>query len=128
METSAMPTGDRWELPAKMTSSRRRPRSPRVPCSPSTQRRASATLVLPAPLGPTMAVTPGPNSKAVRVAKLLKPRSSRRFKYIPAPLPPSPSRFQLLHGHAGRLSLRLLFGGTLTAPQHFAVHRHLDGE
>ena len=42
-----------------MTSSLLRIRSER-PCSPSAQRRASARLDLPEPLGPTIALTPGP--------------------------------------------------------------------
>ena len=41
-----------------MTSSIFSPRRLLALCSPSTQVRASATLLLPQPLGPTMAVTP----------------------------------------------------------------------
>ena len=77
--TSAMPVACRRAEPAKMTSSDLRVRSER-PCSPSAQRSASARLLLPLPLGPTMALMPGPNSNRVASAKDLKPtrRSSRR--------------------------------------------------
>src|SRR5579859_3215065 len=57
------------------------PRSWRMLCSPSTQRTASATLLLPLPLGPTTAVMPGANSRSVRAAKLLNPCNSRRLRY-----------------------------------------------
>ena len=39
------------------------------------QRTASTILLLPEPLGPTMAVMPWPKSKTVLSAKLLKPQS-----------------------------------------------------
>ena len=57
-----------------MTSSDFRDRSAR-PCSPRAQRRASARLLLPDPLGPTTALMPGPNVTSVRSAKDLKPWS-----------------------------------------------------
>jgi len=38
-------------------------------------------LLLPDPLGPTTPVMPGPNSRVVRSAKVLKPNSSRDFRY-----------------------------------------------
>src|SRR5437660_11685637 len=62
-----------------MTSAISPPRRLLADCSPSTQRTASTMLDLPLPLGPTMAVTPGGNSKTVLSAKLLKPTNSRRF-------------------------------------------------
>src|SRR5215469_13173005 len=64
-----------------MTSSLFLPRRVRMLCSPSTQRSPSATLDLPEPFGPTMAVMPGLNSSTVRGAKLLKPCSSIRLRY-----------------------------------------------
>src|SRR5262245_51078465 len=70
--TSAMPIALRDDEPAKITSSARRVRNVR-PCSPSVQRRASARLLLPLPLGPTTALIPGPNSIVVRSANDLKP-------------------------------------------------------
>ena len=56
--TSAAPVGLRASLPPKITSSIRSPRRLLALCSPSTQVSASTTLLLPQPLGPTMAVTP----------------------------------------------------------------------
>ena len=48
-----------------MTSSIFAPRSARARCSPSTHRTASDTFDLPHPFGPTMAVTPGSNTRCV---------------------------------------------------------------
>ena len=44
--------------PLKMTSAISPPRRLLALCSPSTQRTASTTLLLPEPLGPTMPVMP----------------------------------------------------------------------
>ncbi len=77
-----MPTADFWLEPEKITSSSRRARTLRDDCSPRTQRIDSATLLLPVPLGPTMAVMPGAKSNSVLLLKLLKPCSSRRFRYM----------------------------------------------
>src|SRR4029079_17617438 len=81
MLTSATPIGARLSLPAKITSSVLRARSVRLACSPSTQRRESATFVLPVPFGPTTQVTPGENCSCVLLAKLLKPWTSSRLRY-----------------------------------------------
>ena len=54
-------------------------------CSPSTQRTASATLLLPLPFGPTMPVIPLWNSNRILLANDLKPCISILFKYIPTP-------------------------------------------
>src|SRR5215831_17224636 len=43
---------------------------------------ASTTLLLPQPLGPTIAVTPMSKASSDRSGKLLKPAISRRFKRI----------------------------------------------
>src|ERR1700680_2975534 len=56
-----------------MTSSMRCPRSSRALVSPSAQRTASTRLLLPLPLGPTMAVMPGSNSTSLRAANVLNP-------------------------------------------------------
>ena len=64
--------------PAKMTSDMSAPRKLRGDCSPMHHRRASTTLDLPLPLGPTTHETPGPNWKVVRSGKDLKPNRSRR--------------------------------------------------
>jgi hypothetical protein len=47
-------------------------------CSPSTQTIASATLLLPHPFGPTIAVTPWSNDYSALSENDLKPAISRR--------------------------------------------------
>ena len=79
--TSARPSGGRQEVPAKMTSSILPPRSDLALCSPMTQARASTTLDLPEPLGPTTQVIPGSKRRAVAEAKDLNPRRVRVFRY-----------------------------------------------
>src|SRR4051812_4897593 len=83
--TSARPSGGRPEVPAKMTSSILPPRRLLAPCSPITQARASTTLDLPEPLGPTMHVTPGSSWSVVDEAKDLNPFRVRLFRYNVAP-------------------------------------------
>src|SRR3954452_19787936 len=78
--TSARPSGARPDVPAKMTSSILPPRRLLAPCSPMTQARASTTLDLPEPLGPTTAVIPGSKRRVVAEAKDLKPFSVRLFR------------------------------------------------
>src|SRR5207245_11260590 len=70
------------DVPAKMRSSAWRQRTLRTFCPPSAQRTASGRLDLPEPLGPTTAVTPLSKSSTVRGAKVLKPCSSSRLKYM----------------------------------------------
>src|SRR6478752_2378962 len=79
--TSARPSGARPEVPAKMTSSIFPPRSDFAPCSPITQLRASTTLDLPEPLGPTTQVMPGSKLSVVAEAKDLNPRNVRLLRY-----------------------------------------------
>ena len=79
-ETCARPRGGRPDVPAKMTSSILPPRRVLAPCSPMTQARASTTLDLPEPLGPTTAVTPGSKSNVVADANDLKPRTVRLLR------------------------------------------------
>src|ERR1700679_3401625 len=86
--TSARPRGGREVVPAKTTSSILPPRSDLAPCSPMTQDRASTTLDLPEPFGPTTQVMPGSRRSVVAEAKDLKPRSVRFFRYTNAPLLP----------------------------------------
>src|SRR5690242_5773484 len=64
-----------------MTSSILPPRSDLAPCSPITQARASTTLDLPEPLGPTMQVIPGSRRRWVAEAKDLKPFRVRLLTY-----------------------------------------------
>src|SRR4051795_10311510 len=78
--TSARPSGGRPDVPAKMTSSIFPPRRDFAPCSPMTQARASTTLDLPEPLGPTTQVIPGSKRSVVDDAKDLKPRSVRLLR------------------------------------------------
>ena len=67
-------------VPAKMTSSILPPRSDLAPCSPMTQARASTTLDLPEPLGPTTQVMPGSKWRVVADAKDLNPLRVRLFR------------------------------------------------
>src|SRR3954471_19954559 len=83
--TSARPRGARPAVPAKMTSSILPPRSDLAPCSPITQARASTTLDLPEPLGPTMHVIPGSSWSVVEEAKDLNPLRVRLFRYTRSP-------------------------------------------
>src|SRR5690242_2871534 len=80
-ETSARPSGGRPDVPAKMTSSIFPPRSDLAPCSPITQARASTTLDLPDPLGPTMQVIPGSSWRVVAEANDLNPLRVRLLRY-----------------------------------------------
>ncbi|CAB4932385.1 unannotated protein [freshwater metagenome] len=72
-ETSARPSGALPAVPEKMTSSIFPPRRDFAPCSPMTHARASTTLDLPEPFGPTTQVTPGSRCRVVEEAKDLKP-------------------------------------------------------
>src|SRR5437667_1628348 len=63
-----------------MTSSIFRPRMSRAWPEPSTHLTASTMLVLPEPLGPTMAVTPPSNWISVCRAKVLKPSNCRDLR------------------------------------------------
>src|SRR4029450_13847602 len=84
--TSARPSGALPEVPAKMTSSIFPPRSDLTPCPPITQLRASTTLDLPEPLGPTTQVMPGSKLRVVADAKDLNPRKVRLLRYNVPPL------------------------------------------
>src|SRR6201987_1399005 len=81
--TSARPSGGREVVPANTTSSILPPRSDLAPCSPMTQLRASTTLDLPEPLGPTTQVMPGSNFSVVADAKDLNPRRVRALRCTP---------------------------------------------
>src|SRR5205085_10540509 len=84
--TSADAVGLRASLPLKRTSSIRSPRRLLALCSPITQVIASATLLLPHPFGPTMAVTPLSKASSDRSEKDLKPLISRRSRRMAHPL------------------------------------------
>ena len=98
--TSARPNGARFDVPAKMTSSIFPPRRLLAPCSPITQLRASTTLDLPDPLGPTMQVMPGSKSRVVAEAKDLNPLRISCLRYMQA-VPPVPWGSRT-HGRLGR--------------------------
>src|SRR5688500_5372478 len=83
--TSAVAPGFRASLPLKMTSSIRSPRRLLALCSPSTHVMASATLLLPQPFGPTMAVTPWSKASSARSGNDLNPLMCRRSKRIGIP-------------------------------------------
>src|SRR4051812_34380478 len=73
--TSAMPSGLRSRVPAKITSCIWVPRRDLALCSPSTQLTPSRMFDLPHPLGPTTTAMPVPPTvSSVRSQKLLKPR------------------------------------------------------
>src|SRR5699024_7808027 len=78
--TSARPSADRPDVPAKMTSSILPPRRSFAPCVPITQRSASNTFDLPVPFGPTTQVIPGSKRSVVAEAKDLKPFIVRLFR------------------------------------------------
>src|SRR5438552_893643 len=85
--TSAAAVGLRASLPLKMTSSMRSPRRLLALCSPITHVIASATLLLPHPLGPTIAVTPLSKASSERSENDLNPLisiRSRRMDYTTA--------------------------------------------
>ena len=87
--TSAWPAACRPGAPPKMTSCIDWPRTAPGDCSPSAHRTASVTLDLPEPLGPTITLTPGPNSSLVRSGKDLKPLTVIDFRYTPPPVGPA---------------------------------------
>src|ERR1700728_623744 len=85
--TSARPSGGRDAVPAKTTSSILPPRRVLTPCSPINHEKASTTLDLPDPLGPTTQVMPGSKRRVVAEANDLKPRRVRVFRYTRGLLP-----------------------------------------
>ena len=78
--TWAKPTGPRFSVPPKITSSIFLPRRLLTDCSPMTQQMASEMLDFPEPLGPTTAVMSSPKRRTVLSGKDLKPwiSSARR--------------------------------------------------
>src|ERR1700742_5041558 len=113
-----------------MTSCIACPRTAAGDCSPSAHSTASVTLDLPEPLGPTMTLTPGPNSSLVRSGKDLKPLTVMDFRYTAAP---ACCCFQASFGHGLQRRLRGLLLGILLGAAHaaadlLAADRGLDGE
>src|SRR5690625_257931 len=96
------------------------PRKDLIDCSPSTQRMASVTLLLPLPFGPTTAVTPGTKSTLTRSANDLNPTLSKRFKYIVhSPISTSSVRtlslqfYHKLYDNRSNLGLCIIQNGTV---------------
>ena len=84
--TWAKPTGPRFSVPPKITSSIFLPRRLLTDCSPMTQQMASEMLDFPEPLGPTTAVISSPKRRTVLSGKDLKPWISSARRYISTPL------------------------------------------
>ena len=93
--------------PPKMTSCIDWPRTASGDCSPIAHSTASVTFDLPEPLGPTITVTPRPNSSRVRSGKDLKPLRVIDFRCTRSPAP-SP-------GASSARRARLLLGVLLRA-------------
>src|ERR1700744_5053917 len=97
--TSARPRGARVVGAGEVPSSILPPRRLFAPCSPITQERASTTLDLPEPFGPTTQVIPGSRRSVVAEANDLKPRSVRDFRYTRPLLPETAARCAHLEHH-----------------------------
>ena len=72
-ETSEKDCAGLFSVPLKITSCMLDPRKVFALCSPITQRIASATLLFPQPLGPTIPVTPDSKLTTILSAKDLNP-------------------------------------------------------
>src|SRR5579883_598415 len=127
-ETSAMPAGGRPGPPANSTSSVRRPRSTRRLCSPSTHRTASAMLLLPLPLGPTIAVMPRSKTRLVRPENDLKPARERDLRRTTGWRGATEDRWPPGEGLARGSLLGLLFSGALADPEHLIAHADFNDE
>src|SRR3984957_9936689 len=80
--TSALLPVWRPGAPPKITSCIDCPRTATGDCSPSAHRTASVTFDFPEPFGPTITLTPGPNSSRVRSGNDLKPLIVIDFRYM----------------------------------------------
>src|SRR5436309_15843734 len=92
------------------------PRTASGDCSPSAHSTASVMFDLPEPFGPTITLTPGPNSSRVRSGNDLKPLRMIDFRYMPISL-------ERLEGHLGRLLLGVLLAPAAAAPELDAADR-----
>ncbi len=81
-DTSALPSGARAGEPENITSSILDDLTVFAACTPSAHIKASTTLDLPLPLGPTTTVTPGSKTSVTGSAKDLKPFMVIDFKYM----------------------------------------------
>src|SRR5205807_4017521 len=105
--TSAAFPACRPGAPPKITSCIDWPLTATGDCSPSAHSTASVTLDFPDPLGPTITLTPGPNSRRVRSGNDLKPFSVLDLRYMSHPAL-RPSLPQGLQRRLGSLLLGVL--------------------
>src|ERR1700751_208725 len=101
-----------------MTSCIACPRTAAGDCSPSAHSTASVTLDLPDPLGRTMTLTPGPNSRRGRSGEGLKPFSVIDFRYTARP-----ASFKYLQCRLGRFLLGVLLAAPGAASELLALDR-----
>src|SRR5256885_15767523 len=98
------------------------PRTASGLCSPSAQRTASVTFDFPLPFGPTITLTPGPNSSRVWSGNDLKPLSVIDFRYMAFARELLRRAVLLLHA-LQRFSCRLLLRFLLASPHTPADQR-----
>src|SRR5947207_4512008 len=99
------------------------PRTASGLCSPSAQRTASVTFDLPLPFGPTITLTPGPNSSSVRSGNDLKPLRVIDFRYMAGLRASAAARFlHPLQCLSCGFLLGFLLAATASAPDQCAVH------
>src|SRR5206468_11808582 len=110
--------------PPKITSCIDWPRTASGDCSPSAHRTASVMFDFPEPLGPTMTLTPGPNSRRVRSGKDLKPFSVSDFRCMWSRV----HRLQRVQGRPGGGLLGVLLAASAAAPDLVPAHRGRDLE
>ena len=83
--TTSTSAARRWPTPlppAEITSCIEAPRIAPGLCSPSAQRTASVMFDLPEPLGPTITLTPGENSRLTRSGNDLNPFIEIDLRYM----------------------------------------------
>src|SRR5689334_20492013 len=119
--TSAPRAAWRPGAPAKITSCIDCPRTASGDCSPSAHSTASVTFDLPEPFGPTITLTPGPNSSRVRSGNDLNPLRVIDFKYTATSL-------ECVQGHLRGLLLGVLLAPAPPAADLHAADRGADRE
>src|SRR3984885_11379192 len=123
--TSAADAALRPGAPPKITSCIGWPRTATGDCSPSAHSTASVMLDLPEPLGPTITLTPGPNSSRVRSGNDLNPLTAIDFRYT---WPRDGSFGHLLQRALLRLLFRVLLAASRSAADLLAADRGVDRE
>src|SRR4030088_745285 len=107
-----------------MTSCIDWPRTAIGDCSPSAQRTASVMFDLPDPFGPTITLTPAPNSSRVRSGNDLKPLIVIDFRCISV----AHLRLHRLERGLRGLLLGVLLAATTAAADLYAADPGADGE